>query len=118
MMPSPEEVVLCATALLVLWNTILSGRRDRVAKTTLRITKATHVLSNSAMGEQKRVNVEFAEAAAVSMHRIAALTGEAGDIAAAEAADIRVRTQRIIYEQHLIRQAKVDAQEQDQENAK
>jgi hypothetical protein len=118
MLPSLEQVVLCATAIGVLWNTILAGRRDKVAASTLKISKATHILSNSAMGEQKRVNVEFAEAAAVSMHRIAALTGEAGDIAAAEAADIRVRTQRIIYEQHLIRQAKVDAQEQDQENAK
>jgi hypothetical protein len=61
------------------------------------------------MGAQLKLNVDFAQQNAVLAHRLAAISKEEGDVAAANAADVTVTSQKAIYQEHLIRQAKVDA---------
>jgi hypothetical protein len=106
-MPTLTEqgIVGLATAALVAWNTWRASKNDKVVK-------SIHVLTNSAMGAQLKLNVEFAQQNAVLAHRLSALSKEQGDIAAATAADVVVETQKAIYQEHLLRQAKVDAQQE------
>lgn len=98
------QVVGLVTAALVAWNTWRAGKQEKVVK-------SIHVLTNSAMGAQLKLNVEFAQQNAVLAHRLSAISKEEGDIAAATAADVVVETQKAIYQDHLLRQAKVDAQQ-------
>lgn len=84
------------------WN---SRQNKRTGKTVDKI----HILTNSAMGAQLKLNVEFAEANAVQAHRIAEITKSDGDIAAAEAADVKVKSQQALYQDHQVQQAVVNA---------
>ena len=97
-----SEIVGLTTAVLVAWNTWKASKNEKVVK-------QIHVLTNSAMGDQLRLNLKFAERFAVQAHRLAALSGDNGDKAAAVAADVDVESQKSIYQEHLLRQAKVDA---------
>lgn len=90
------------SALLLTWTMYKSGQRDKVIN-------AIHVLSNSAMGEQLKKNVQFAMAIAVMARRIAEQSKQVGDMAAAQAADLVVRQEQDLLNTHLIQQAKVDA---------
>jgi hypothetical protein len=95
------EVVGITTAILVAWN---AWRANKTAK----VVNAVHTLTNSAMGAQLKINVDNAQRAAVMAHRIADITKQEGDIAAAKAADLEVIQQQAVYQDHVVRQAKVD----------
>jgi hypothetical protein len=97
-----SEIVGLVTAVLVSWNTWRASRNEKVVR-------SIHTLTNSAMGAQLKLNVQFAEKIAVGAHRLADVTKEAGDAAAAIAAEVVVEAQKSIYQDHLLRQAKVDA---------
>jgi hypothetical protein len=97
-----QGIVGLTTAALVAWNT---WRQQKQGK---QVT-AIHTLTNSAMGAQLKLNVEFAQQNSVLAHRLAAISNSEGDIAAAAAADVVVETQKAIYQEHILRQAKVDA---------
>jgi hypothetical protein len=99
-----NSVILLAIGCITAWNAF---QAEKIKKTG----EATHILSNSAMGEQKKLNVDFAKANAVLAHRIAVLTREEGDIDAATDADVRVKIQEDLYKAHLVQQAKVDAKD-------
>jgi hypothetical protein len=97
-----QGLVGLITALLVTWNTYRQSKQGK------QVT-AIHTLTNSAMGAQLKINVDFAQQNAVLAHRLAAISKDEGDVAAANAADVIVTSQKAIYQEHLIRQAKVDA---------
>jgi hypothetical protein len=97
-----SEIVGLTTAVLVAWNTWRASKNDKVVK-------SIHTLTNSAMGAQLKLNLQFAERFAVQAHRLASITKETGDLAAAVAADVDVEAQKSVYQDHLLRQAKVDA---------
>ena len=99
---SEQGIVGLTTAVLVAWNT---WRQSKQSKTV----NAIHTLTNSAMGAQLKLNVQFAEQNAVLAHRLAEMSKSEGDVAAATAADVVVESQKAIYQEHLVRQAKVDA---------
>jgi hypothetical protein len=101
-MPSSAEVVELTIAALVAWNTWRASKNDKVVRDI-------HTLTNSAMGAQLKLNVTFAEQNAVKSKRIAELTKSEGDIASAAADDLIVEEQKAIYQEHLVRQARVDA---------
>jgi hypothetical protein len=103
-MPALSEpgIVALTTAALVAWNTWKQNRQGK------QLT-AVHILTNSAMGAQLKINVDFANQNAVLLHRLADISKEAGDLAAATAADVIVETQKALYQEHLLKQAKVDA---------
>jgi hypothetical protein len=71
-------------------------------------SEATHTLSNSAMGQQLRENLATLQAWAVDRHRIAA-NGQEAEIAAAAAVDVKVEAARKALQDHLTKQAVVDA---------
>ena len=73
--PSGPEVVALVTAALVAWNT-WRGSKDS------KVVRDIHTLTNSAMLEQLKVNLEGAERTAVLARRIASITKEEGDVAA------------------------------------
>jgi hypothetical protein len=99
------------TAALVAWNSYQGARRDKKIESIKKTGEATHTLSNSAMGAQLKLNVEFAQSNAVILHRMADYTKTEGDAAAALAADVKLEAQKVIYQAHLVQQAKVDATE-------
>ena len=103
-----NSVALLGLAIIGVWTAhktaAIKDKTDEIKK----VADATHTLSNSAMGAQLKMNVQFATSDAVSKHRIATLTNEAGDIAAAQAADIVVKEQEDLLQRHVIAQAKVD----------
>jgi len=99
------NIMLLAIGITTAWNAYQAGKIKKTGE-------ATHMLSNSAMGEQKKLNVDFARRYAVQAHRIAEITNVDADKVAAEAADVVVKDQEMIYQQHLINQAKVDAKDQ------
>ena len=72
--------------------------------------EATHTLSNSAMGAQLAINVELLQALSVQAHRFATMTGQEGDTATAKAFDVRVTGAQKLYQEHLTKQAVVDAE--------
>ena len=67
------------------------------------------MLSNSAMGSQLQSKVETTQQIAVLSHRLAEYTKQPEAEAAAIAADLKVLQAKQEYQDHLIRQAKVDA---------
>ena len=73
-----------------------------------KVADATHILTNSAMGAQLLANVQNLQAMAVLAHRFAE-NGNAADIAAAVAIDVRVEEAKAKYQDHVKRQAIVDA---------
>ena len=79
-------------------------------KKTGSVVDKIHTLSNSAMGAQLTLNVNFAKSIAVQAHRIADNSQQQGDIAAALAADVVVTSQQKLLDEHLIAQAKLDSE--------
>jgi hypothetical protein len=88
-------------------STVSAVTNRRLAKQGVVIDKV-HILSNSAMGSQLLSKVELLKALAVFAHRLAE-TGTEADVAAAKALDVRVIAAQVEYQDHLIKQAKVDA---------
>ena len=109
MAPSTPEVIGLTTAVLVAWNTWRQSLADKKAAKVEKVVNAVHTLTNSAMGSQLKLNVEFAERISVQAHRLADLSKQDADIAAALAADVVVKEQEAVYQEHLVRQAKVDS---------
>jgi len=101
---------LLGIATIGAWQATRSAARDKVIISIKKTTEATHVLTNSAMGEQLKTAVQFATSTSVLAHRLAALTKEAGDAAYATATDIVVKEQQALLQKHLTAQAIVDAQ--------
>jgi hypothetical protein len=97
-----SDGVLLAIAVTTAWNT----RQTSKIKST---GEATHILSNSSMGEQKKTNVELATQIAKLSHYIATLTNTEDARMAASAADVLVKEKEAIYKDHLVKQAIVDA---------
>jgi|ERR1700722_2231260 len=98
-----KEYVVFATAVIVSYNTWRGTKRDK-------IVKDIHILTNSAMAEQLKVRVQFAKSQYVLATRLASITGEEGDKASAIAAGVVVQEQQALLDEHMARQAKVDAQ--------
>jgi predicted RNase H-related nuclease YkuK (DUF458 family) len=96
-----REWVGLFTAILVTWNTYRERKQTKVLK-------QVHILTNSAMGAQLKLNVESAQNISVLAHRLAAMSKEEGDTASALAADVVVETQKQIYQDYLLRLAKSD----------
>jgi hypothetical protein len=97
-----QSVIILATLVVGAWN----ARQASKIKAT---GEAVHLLSNSAMAAQLTQNVQFSQAIAVLAHRIAKDSQQEGDLAAAAAADLVVLEQKKLLQEHLIKQAKVDA---------
>jgi hypothetical protein len=97
------------TALLVVWTAYKTKQLQVVADSTKKTVDAVHTLSNSAMGATLKMNVQLAASNAVMAHRLAEITGQPGDAAAAVALDLKTKEHQAIYEAHLAQQAKVDA---------
>ena len=76
-----------------------------------KVADATHILSNSAMGQQLLSKVQILESLSVVAHRLAHTTNNSADTAAADAIDVRVQSAQQDYEKHQQRQAIVDAAE-------
>ena len=62
------------------------------------------------MSEELQGRVDDAEEKAILFHRLAAISGEAGDMAAAAAADRKVIQRKALLQTHIDQQAQVDAQ--------
>jgi hypothetical protein len=89
-------------------NTAITTATSLTANSTAAVVKDIHTLSNSAMGAQLKGAIEVAEQVAVLAHRLAE-SGAAGDVAVAAAADLKVAANKVLYQEHQIQQAKVDA---------
>jgi hypothetical protein len=105
-----NSLALLGVAVISAWTAAKSAARDRKLESVKKTGEATHTLSNSAMGAQLKMNVTFARAAAVMARRLAEVTKQSGDTAAAAAADVQVIEQEAILQVHLIQQARVDAE--------
>lgn len=103
------SLVQLAVALMVAYNTGRSVARDKVMSRVEKTGIETHALSNSAMAAQLKLNVTFATTVWVMAKRMAAMTNEDGDIASAIAAEVRVKEQEEILQEHLLRQAHIDS---------
>lgn len=102
--------------LVQVWNKIGDRRREKILKKVEKTSTATHILTNSAMAAQLKLNVEFAQQIATDKHRIAGITKEDGDDASAAAADLVVEQQKVLLQAHLVRQATVDEREAQDSN--
>ena len=96
-----NSVAMLAIAIIGIWTAHKTSTIKKVAD-------ATHVLTNSAMGEQLLANVQNLQAMAVLAHRFAE-NNNAGDIASAVAIDVRVEEAKAKYQEHVKNQAIVDA---------
>jgi hypothetical protein len=97
-----DDIALLGILIMGAWNT---AKISRVGKTA----NAIHTLSNSAMGAQLQQKVDLLKALAVFAHRFADIGNDA-DKAAATALDVRVRSAEKDLQDHLVRQALVDAE--------
>jgi FlaG/FlaF family flagellin (archaellin) len=95
--------------LVQVWNKYTDARQMQVLREVKKTGEETKLLTNGAMLAQLKMNVEFAKERSVDKHRLAQITKEAGDIAAATASDLVVTQQVEILQEYLLRQAKVDA---------
>lgn len=105
-----NSISLLGLGILGAWTTYQSAKRDKEIASVKKTGEAIHTLSNSAMGAQLKKNVQFAQANATLAHRMAEITKESADIAAAIAADIVVKQEQELLQVHLIQQAIVDAE--------
>jgi hypothetical protein len=103
-----NSLALLGIAAISAWTAAKQANRDKTVASIKKTGEATHTLSNSAMAAQLKMNVQFATQTSVLAHRLADVTKQAGDIAAAIAADIVIKEQEAILQKHLIAQAKVD----------
>lgn len=95
--PTINSIALLAIAVIGLYTANKST-------TIKRDVSAVRFLSNRAMGVQLRLSVTFVKAIAVLTRRLATQSNEEGDIAAAVAAEVAVKEQEDIYEEHLRKQ--------------
>jgi hypothetical protein len=107
-MTTPELIDLGKDAGAVLLGIFTVWSVWRQSKTG-KIVQQVHILSNSAMGAQLEINVNFAKEIAVLKHSLADRSKADGDIAAAIAAEVVVEDQKKKLIDHQIQQAKVDA---------
>src|ERR1700683_503654 len=70
---------------------------------------ATHILTNSAMGEQLLAGIADKQALSVVLHAIATKSGSQADLDAAAAMDVRVEAAKVKSQTHIKNQAVVDA---------
>jgi len=95
-------------SLAILGVAVITAWTASKAAAIKKVADATHILTNSAMGAQLLANVQNLQAMAVLAHRFAE-NNNASDIAAAAAIDVRVEEARAKYQEHVKRQAVVDA---------
>lgn len=96
-----DDIALLGILIMGAWNT---AKISRVGKTA----NAIHTLSNSAMGAQLQQKVDLLKALSVFAH--AAQPSNDASEAAADAVDIRVKAAEKELQDHLLRQALVDAE--------
>jgi hypothetical protein len=89
---------------------VLQIMQSRELAKVKQVAVATHTLSNSATGAMLQASLDDAIAASIQAHKLAELTKDAGYIAAAAAADVKVTQRRMLLQNHQVQQAKVDAQ--------
>lgn len=89
--------------------TIIGALNRTDVKSTRKTTEATHILTNSAMGEQLLSSIADKLALSVILHANAAKSGLQADMDAAMAMDVRVKAAEVKYQQHMQNQAVVDA---------
>jgi ribose/xylose/arabinose/galactoside ABC-type transport system permease subunit len=105
-----NSIALLGIAAIGAWQATKAAARDKIIVSIKKTAEATHILSNSAMGEQLKTAVQFATSTSVIAHRLADLTKEAGDAAYATATDVVVKEQQALLQKHLTAQAVIDAQ--------
>jgi hypothetical protein len=104
-----NSLALLGVAVIGAWTAAKQSARDKEVASIKKTGEAVHTLTNSAMGAQLKNAVVLAKQSAAFAHRVADSTKEAGDIAAAVAADTVVEDQEAILQIHLMNQAKADA---------
>lgn len=103
-----NSLALIGAGLVLAYNTAKSAKRDKKIDEVKETTDAVHILTNSQMGSQLLEKLQLTEELSVFAHH-AADRGTPADVAAAVAIDVRVLARKQEYQDHLIRQAKVDA---------
>jgi hypothetical protein len=104
--------ILITTTLAAVGSTaaVIIGALNRSdVISTKKTGEATHVLTNSAMGQQLLDGIADKQALSVVLHSVASASGKAEDLAAATAMDVRVKAAEAKYQQHQKNQAVVDA---------
>jgi hypothetical protein len=105
-----SSLALLGVAVIGVWTANKASKIKKVVDDTKKVAVATHVLSNSAMEAQLRMNVQSWTASSVMAHRLAEITKQDGDVAAAKAIDVVVKEQEAILQKHQLSQAVVDAE--------
>jgi hypothetical protein len=103
---SAPSWLTAAAAIIAAANGYLARRE---AKKSVVIARDTHTLVNSQAGQALLQRVELLQALAVQAHRFAALTHDPGDAAAALAFEVQVKAAETSYQDHMRKQAVVDA---------
>jgi hypothetical protein len=88
--------------------TILGAMNRTDVLSTKKTGEATHILTNSAMGQQLLDGIADKQALSVVLHTLATNSGKPEDLAAAIAMDVRVKAAEVKYQQHQRNQAIVD----------
>jgi hypothetical protein len=109
--PTIQSLALLGVAMMSAWTAHKASQAETKISVVNKTVDAVHVLSNSAMAAQLKMNVQLARSNAVMAHRLATITKEPGDEAAAIAVDVQVIEHERILQEHLIQQAKVDSQQ-------
>lgn len=120
-MVAPSEVVnngllivLGILGVIGAHHSIKNNRELREVKAlsahTMETGEAIYKLSNGRVTALLTVNMQFAKSIAVMAHRMAEVTRQAGDEAAALAADVQARQQEALLTSHLLAQAQVELQ--------
>jgi len=110
-----NNIALVALSVLAAWNArqiSMRGKQLATIKDTTdtihNTTETIHTLSNGRLAAVLTVNLQFARSIAVLTERVASITGEDGDIAAARAANLQVAQQEALLNAHLMAQSQVE----------
>lgn len=104
-----QLILIAGIALSSFGTAVLTVFQQYTLNKVKKTGEATHLLSNSAMGEKYKDKVEICQKLAVLAHRLAEYTKQPEADAAALVADVDVEKAKRDLQEHLIRQAKVDA---------
>jgi hypothetical protein len=104
-----QLILVSGIALSTFGTAILTVYGQYTLNKVKRTGEATHMLSNSAMGVQLQTKLDMAKELAVMCRRLADYTKQPEAEAASLAAEVKVALARTELQEHLIRQAKVDA---------